>query len=257
MDRKKILILIFAVLILLGISFRLLYLNKDFTGEEVDFVKAAEGIAKTGHPVYYYSERSPFQVALWHPPMYIYLLSFSLKFSESEPFARIVNVLTSFILTLMIFLFCFNLIGGKKGKITGIIASSFYLINFYSLTSSVMIDIDMLSSLFLFSFLFFILMEKKYNKKYFYLLAGLSFFFALWNRFQIALMLYFLFGLFYLKNPLRNKLRYYLLMGVISVSSFVLVWAFYSLVIEPGNFFSFLVHNAYMSGQQLDRKSVV
>jgi len=83
MVNKKVIILV-VILIFLGISARILSLNNDFTGEEVDFVNGGSALKSTGHPVFYLAESNPEISALWHPPMYIFFLALVFKISLSE-----------------------------------------------------------------------------------------------------------------------------------------------------------------------------
>lgn len=249
MKSKRIILTILIIIIILGFLFRIIYLPKDFTGEEIDFVRAAMAIKNTGHPVYYYSENVPVYVALWHPPMYIYLMSFLFRISEGELPARIINVFFSMITALFIYLFCIKIFDHKNGKIIGLISTAFFMINFYIFSSSVLIDIDILSQFFLFSFLFFLIMAYKYNKNYLFI-SGLCLYFGFWNRIPLAFLVYFLIGVYHFKKELKNKLKNYIILGVCSIVAFILSWAVYSVFIEPGNFFTFVQHNAALGLSQ-------
>ena len=89
---KKIIYLILIVLIILGILFRITSINKDFIAEETDFVRPAIAWINTGRPQFYHSEQQPTELSLWHPPMYIYTLSLSLRLIRGEVGARIINI---------------------------------------------------------------------------------------------------------------------------------------------------------------------
>src|SRR3989338_2178708 len=153
MNYGKIFAVSLVILILFGVFLRVASLNKDITGEETDFVKSAIAIKETGKPVYYHSEQQKNEIALSHPPMYIYLLS---VFSKNEITMRSINVIFSLLTALLIFLFCLKFFN----KNTGLIASSLFLINYYVLSSSLIIDIDVLSAFFVFAFVFCILMAE-------------------------------------------------------------------------------------------------
>ena len=90
---KKIIVGFLLAVIVLGAFFRLITLDKDVTGEEEDFVKAALGVANTQHAIFYQAEQAPAALALWHPPMYLYLLSAILKVSTSEIAIRSLNAI--------------------------------------------------------------------------------------------------------------------------------------------------------------------
>jgi len=254
MERRKLLIIFLIILILFGILIRVLYLNKDFSGEETEFIKPALAIKNTGFPIFYHSEQQPKEIFLAHPPMYINLLAFLFNFSISEISARSLNIFFSFLTALLIFLFYSKIIGGEKGNLLGIISSAFFLVNYYIFSSSVLIDIDVLSAFFVFGFIFFICLNHKKNSKYSLLSAGIFLFFALANRYPIALMIYFLIGMYYLFNrELRKKIMGYLFMGFISAMFFLLIWAIYSMFYLPGNyFFSFISHNVSFGAEQFN-----
>lgn len=250
-DRKKqwLVVLIIAI-ILLGVSFRLLSLNKDITAEETDFIGAAKSIANSGHPIFYQSEQFPIAVALWHPPMYISALSNIIIFSTSEIAIRSLNVLAILLTSVIIFCFCSRLIE-KNGKIIGLVSSALFLINYYVLSSSLLIDIDAFSTLFLFSFIFFIILAHKNNKSRYYLLAAISFLFSLANRYPIAIIVFCaIFIYLFLKKETRQFSYKYFLTGIVSGLVFLLIWLLYSTIIEPGTFFSFISHNVNLGAAQ-------
>jgi len=246
---KKILIIFLLSLILFGILFRFIAVNKDFTGEEVDFVRPAKYIKNTGHPIGYHSEQKGTAVSLFHPPMYIYLVSIMFQFGVNEFNIRIINVVFSILTSILIFLFCYNLIGEKKGKIIGLISSAFFLINYYILSSSILIDIDVLSVFFVFCFFFMMLMYYKTQKNKFLLLAGASMFFGLANRYPMMILSYFFVGIYYFLNKDLN-FKKYLSVGFISSITAILIWILYCIFIEKGYFLYFILHNLSMGGEQ-------
>jgi len=251
MKYKTLLFIFLLLLIFLGIALRFYSLDNEFGAEETDFVKSALAIKDTGKPVYYNSEQWPAMTALWHPPMYIFLLSLIFKISISEVAARSVNVLFSFIIASFLFIFCIYFLEKKKGKVIGLMSSAFFLINYYVLSSSIQIDIDMSSALFVFLFVFFILMNSKTEKNIYLVLSSFFLFLTIFNRYPMAFIAYVLIGIYYLsKKELRIKFPKYFLVGLSSFIAFVLVWGFYSTIIEPGNFLSFLSHNARLGGEQ-------
>ena len=77
MNQKKIFFILIVVLILFGIFARIISLNNDYTAEETEFTRSASAIKNTGHPIFYQSEQVPKELALWHPPMYIFFPVFS------------------------------------------------------------------------------------------------------------------------------------------------------------------------------------
>ncbi len=252
MNYKNIAVFFLIILVLFGIGIRIFSLNKDFTGEETEFIKPAIAIKNTGYPIYYHSEQTPKEIFLSHPPMYIYLLAVLFKISISEISARILNISFSFLITILIFLFCKKIIGGEKSRVVGLISSAFFLINYYIFSSSVLIDIDVLSAFFVFGFVFFITYSYKNKKDYFLLLAGIFLFFGLANRYPIAIIVYFAIGVYYLLNEeLRKQFKKYMFIGFFTFIIFTLIWGVYSILILPnGNFFSFISHNINFGAEQ-------
>ena len=240
---KKSIYIFLIILILVGVGIRFTLINQDFSAEETDFIGPALAIMNTGHTTYYNSEQFPNLVGLFHPPMYNYILSFIFRISYSEPSARILNIFTSLLIGILIFIFCLKIINGKAGKITGVLASAMFMINYYSVSSSVLIDIDVLSALFVLAFVFFVCQFEKNQGKYYYL-AGIALFFCLWNRYIIAFLIYFFIGAYILfSKNLRSKFKNYLFMGLIAGFAFLASWTVYSTIIEPGNFLGFIMHN--------------
>jgi len=249
-NKKQFIVYLSLFLLILGIVLRFAIVNNDITGEEYDFVLPAKSIAKIGHPIFYQSEQVPKELALWHPPMYIFILSLIVHFSASELFIRLLNVIAILLTSILIYFFCLNFLK-ENGKSIGIIASSLFLINYYVLSSSILIDIDALSTLFVFSFIFFTLKYYRKNNCVFLLLSILSFLLALANRYPIAILVYVsVFILMISNKQTRWYYKRYLIIGVSSALIFLLIWTFYSTIIEPGTFLYFIHHNAQLGASQ-------
>lgn len=253
MKTKKIILFFLFTLIFLGIFFRIVSLNNEFIGEETDFVMPAIAIMQTGFPQFYHSEQQPNAIALWHPPMYIYFMGVLFYlFGVNEITARSINIVFSILISFVIFMFCKEFIGKEKGKIIGLISSAFFLFNYYIFSSSVIIDIDVFSAFFMFLFVYSILSYSKTKEKKFVFLAIISLFFGLWNRFPMAGLIYFFVGTYYIINKdLRKDFKEYFLIGMISVSGFILSWSIYSLLTRPEKIFSFLEHNTRFGISQI------
>jgi len=251
MNFKKILICFFVFLIVVGVAIRVVAITKSFGAEETDFVKPAIAIINTGHPLFYLSEQQPNEMALWHPPMYIYSMAFIFKiFGVSETSARSINIVFSLLTTILIFLFSIKIFE-RKGKLIGIIASSFFLINYYVLSSSIMIDIDILSSFFVFAFIFCILMNYEWKRGVYAILAVFSFVFSLANRYPVAILVFFsIFLYFLIKKEARHYAKTLFFIGITGSLISLLIWIIYSTIIEPGTFFSFIIHNAKLGSEQ-------
>jgi len=251
MNIKKLLIIFCLVLILLGIGFRVVSLNNEITGEEADFVNPAIALMETGHPLFYHSEQQPLELALWHPPTYIMTLSLLMRFGESEIILRSLNFIFVILTAFLIYLFCYKIIGEEKGKWIGLISCAFFMINYYVFSSSVIIDIDILSMFFTFGFIYSILRYHQEHKKFHFYLSYFFLLFSIGNRYPMAFLIYVGIGIYYFFNKEFKKDFYdYFKIGLISFFSFVIIWGIYSIFIEPGNFFSFLIHNANIGGSQ-------
>ncbi len=250
-SKKKIIIYLSLLILVLGILLRLAALNNEITGEESDFILPAKSIAETSHPIFYQAEQVPKETALWHPPMYIFILSSIIHFSTNEVLIRSLNVTAILLTSVLIYFFCLNFLK-KDGKIIGILSAALFLINYYVLSSSILIDIDVLSTLFVFSFVFFTLMSFKEKTNLSFLLSIFSFVFALANRYPIAILVYTgIFILIILNKQTRMYYKKYLIAGVSAGLIFLLIWTFYSTVIEPGTFLYFIHHNAQLGASQL------
>jgi hypothetical protein len=257
MDIKKLIIISLIFLILAGILFRFLSISKDITGEETDFVNPAKAFQETGQTNYYHSEQQPSRTGLLHPPMYILTLSLALSNSSIEESARSVSVLASLLTAVLIYLSCINFIKNKNNKIIGLLATAIFLINYYSLSMALTIDIDAFSTLFTFAFVFFILMFNKSRNKSYLWPAGVSLFFSIFNRYPIAFLVFVSLGAYYFINKdLRKNFKTYFLVGLFAGIAFFAVWAFYSTFIEPGTFFSFFIHNAQLGSENLSSLKV-
>jgi hypothetical protein len=214
-----------------------LSVNKDITAEESDFVLASRAIVQTNAPVYYQSEQNPVSIALWHPPMYIYTLSLIMKFSQSEIAIRSLNVIFSIFTSIVIFLFCLR-INKKNGKLIGLVSSALFLINYYVIV-----------------YLVYSYLETK--KKVYLVLGSFLFLCSLGNRYPIAILVFLgiLVYLLFNKN-LRAFASNYFLSGLFGGLAFLIIWAYYSIFIEPGSFFSFITHNAALGAQQFSNLSL-
>ena len=251
MNNKRLLTIFLWAIIILGLFFRIISLDKEFSAEETDFVNPAIAIKNTGHPIFYNSELYPEMTALLHPPMYSFLMSLIFKISVNEILARSINVFFSLLTSIFIFLFCLKILGKERGKIIGAISAAFFLINYYILSSSILIDIDVLSSFFVFSFVFFTLRNYQTNNKKFLFFAGISLIFGLANRYPMAILTFFFVGIyFFLNKDLKKDFKEYLVVGFFSLFIFIFVWTIYSTIIEPGNFFSFIIHNSKLGAEQ-------
>ena len=226
-------------------------MTKEFSAEETDFVKPAIAIVQTGHPLFYqFEQKQKYELALWHPPMYIYSLSVIAIFSTNEILLRMPNFILSIFTAVIVFLFCIR-INETNGWKIGLIASTFFLINYYVFCSSNIIDIDVFSMFFIFLFFYLIISYFKTQKTFYAAMAAITFLFALSNRYPIAIFTFLTVGIcFFIKRETRKFSVKYFFIGLISGLIFLSIWTFYSTIIEPGTFFSFIKHNANLGYEQ-------
>lgn len=247
---KKSIVIFLIVVIIFGVFLRLFLLNSEFKGEETDFVKPAESIANNSRPIFYHSEQQPVEIALWHPPMYIYLMGEVFKFWKGEAAARSINLFFSLLTGLLIYFFCSKIIQ-KNGKEIGLISSAIFFINYYVLSSSIIIDIDVLSMFFVFSFFCCVIYYHKTKKDYLLFLGGISLIGSLANRYPMIIISYAFVFVYYLINPkFKKDVKPFLTIGVLGGAIFLILWGVYSFWMEV-NFFSFLFHNFELGKNQI------
>ena len=249
---NNLLVFILIAIILFSIMIRFASLSKDITAEESDFVKPAKAIVETGHPRFYHSGQQPNELALWHPPMYIYTLSLAAMLSTSEWAFRFPNVLAILLTAILIYLFSKDLLGKKEeGKSIGLLAAALFLVSYYVISSSLLIDIDAFSTLFVFAFIYFTMQNYQKRNLSSGIFAAGSLLLAFANRYPIAILVYSsIFVYLAINKERRSYLLRYFSVGVLAASVFLAIWTFYSLIIEPGNFFSFIKHNAQLGSEQ-------
>ncbi|MEK7120795.1 MAG: hypothetical protein AAB840_01755, partial [Patescibacteria group bacterium] len=96
----------FLLIIIVAISIRIPFLNREFVLEEALNVKDARAIAQTGYPQVYAGEQAPQYIHLDRTPGLFFAIAASFKmFSESEISARIVPLLFFLGQLLLIFYF--------------------------------------------------------------------------------------------------------------------------------------------------------
>ena len=244
MNKNKIFITLAIILIIFSIGIRLLSIDKDISAEESDFLKPAISLMETGHPIYYNSEQLKEELALWHPPMFLFSLSFISNFINIEIGARALNIFYSILTSFLIFLLAFKLSNKENKLFTGLLSSLIFLISYYSLSSSLLIDLDTSSALFIFIFISSLILARKENNYLYYFPASLSLTLALFNRYPIAILAFGVSFLYFIKKDFKEKnknhSKFLFFSGLISIITFLLIWSFYSVIIEPNTFFSFI-----------------
>lgn len=247
---EHILAAILIAAILFGVILRVMNLTKDITAEESDFVKPAIAIIETGRPLFYHSGQQPHELALWHPPLYIFTLSLFLRGGTSEIVARLPNFIAIVGTALFISLFVYLSSVSRKKKLIALALAAFFLINYYVLSSSMIIDIDGFATFFTTGFVVCAALAVAKNENKLFIPASFFLIFAIANRFQIALAVYCAIGFYLLldKNSKNHRVSY-IVAGIVAVTLFSLTWAYYSTVVEPGNLFSFIKHNSKLGSE--------
>jgi 4-amino-4-deoxy-L-arabinose transferase-like glycosyltransferase len=251
MDTKKIFFACLIFLILAGVFMSICSLNKDISAEESDYVNSARAIVDTGHPLFYqFEQKAEYELGLWHPPMYIYSLSLIALYSTSEIALRSLNFIFTLFTAILIFLFCAHH-NVKGGKSIGLLAAALFLINYYVFSSSTLIDIDVFSMFFVLLFFYSILSYHKTSKKIYWVLAALSFFFGLANRYPIMIIVFLSTWLyFFIRKETRKFSLKFFFAGFFGGILFLDIWALYSTLIEPGTFFIFVTHSTQLGASQ-------
>jgi len=182
--------------------------------------------------------------------MYVIILSLISKISESEILMRSVNFVAIFITSVLILSFCIKT--SKKNKILiGMASTSLFLINYYVVSSSVLIDIDALSTLFIFMFIFSIILYQEHNKIFYFILGIISFMLSLANRYPLILIVSFFLLIYFIINKERRIfVKKYLIICLSGGIIFLILWSSYSLIIGPNHFLAFIAHNVGLGAQQ-------
>ena len=128
-------------------------LSRPFVYDDVSFALGARAIAATGLPfgnqgylLHLYWQRD--QWALWHPPLYIYLLGGTVAlFGENEPAARSLGVLSLLIAAAFTFDLARRAVrehGGEpeSGLAAGVLAVALLVLNPLAIQATLVLDID-------------------------------------------------------------------------------------------------------------------
>ncbi|MEK6906408.1 MAG: glycosyltransferase family 39 protein [Nanoarchaeota archaeon] len=157
---------VFLIIILLVNIIPTMYsINQPFRGDENVFVEAAKGVLKEGKPIYDHSLLKPNSQALWHPPLYIYLISlFIWIFGMSIYSIRAVSFMFNILTIILVYLISKEIFKGEKNsEKLSLLATFIYALNPLTIQSSVIIDIDGgILNFFMYLFLYFFIKEKSY-----------------------------------------------------------------------------------------------
>lgn len=141
MQKVRTIVLLGTVIaIFLGLRVPLLF--KEYVPEDVAWVSAGEGVARTGFPWVYLGENGKI-VADWKPPGFQLLLGLSYAiFGSHEWSSRLVPLAFALGQIFLIYALAKNVFSGPESGIIGIIAAFLLATNPFSIQNSVQIDID-------------------------------------------------------------------------------------------------------------------
>jgi hypothetical protein len=140
---------------LLGTSlwFVVPHLSEPFVYDDVSFALGGRAVASTGRPfgnqgylLHLYWEQN--QWALWHPPLYVYLLGATMAlFGTSEPAARSLGVVCLLLGAGLAFDLARRMVlehggGETRGRIGGLIAVALLVLNPLTIQATAVLDID-------------------------------------------------------------------------------------------------------------------
>jgi len=118
-------------------------MNDVFVMDETAFPEAANGVARHGVPDFYNGITRPRDLAIWHPPLYVYTLGIWIKvLGNSNYSVRIFGVLCMFMTGIIIFSIVRILKANETNKLPENIAIMFYFSHYSILQLSQVNDID-------------------------------------------------------------------------------------------------------------------
>ena len=197
-------------------------INKSYRGDEIIFIYCANSVLETGKPVYDGGQFVGERDCLWHPPLYIYLLSaFLLILGKSMLYLRLLSIIFNILVIVLVYLITKIMLGENKNKhYWALLASALYALNPLTIQSSIILDID--GSLLNFLLVLFFYCCLKFKQEI-YLIIPL--FFLFWTKFQGIIILFGSFFLFFLfrKNwkDLFRMVKLFFITGILFLASFL------------------------------------
>jgi len=132
---------IFLLIIILAIAFRVQYLDKSFQRDEVSFIWPAKSINEKGVPLFsekYLFDNASMSKTFCRSPAYLFYLSEIMHFTDSESLIRL-SIVTFSVLTVALIFFVGEMLGGKK---LGLLSSFLLAINRLHVEHSQIVDVD-------------------------------------------------------------------------------------------------------------------
>lgn len=175
MNKYLKLLFLIVILHLIFVSFSI---KSSFYGDEVFFIRVVDSIVSNNSPITNHSFMHLNDDGLWHPPLYIYLLSIPARlWGDNSLFLRSISIIFNIGVILLVYFFSLFLLG-KENEKWALLAVAFYALNPLTIQSSIILDIDG-GVLNFFTLLFAFLFVKGKNSIY----LILSFLLVLWTKF--------------------------------------------------------------------------
>jgi 4-amino-4-deoxy-L-arabinose transferase-like glycosyltransferase len=115
--------------------------GKPYVLDEIDFPVAARATLESGLPIHYRGEHDTQALALWHPPLYIYLLAgYMGSFGDSESSVRAFGALCALLTTWLGIVLMRSL--GEVRPVASVTFAALFLLNPYTLANATVPDID-------------------------------------------------------------------------------------------------------------------
>ncbi len=223
---EKIPIALFILMVSSYIVILIPQIKKLFVSDEVAFVRAAIGVATEGLPIYT-GANNEVQYALWHPPLYVYLLGASFKMlGVHEWSARMLSVI--FTLATLFIVYRFSKDISNSSTVT-FCSCLLFLLNPLIVQGSMLIDIDNGILMFLLMLIIYVYYKIDRTKKINLFFLGILFGIALWAKFPTPPLIIIGILVFNLSNKnLKKGITESLIIGSTGVALFLGTWFVYA-----------------------------
>lgn len=222
--KNKLSLLLILGIISIYLILVILQIHKLFVGDEVDFVRAAEGIVTTGKPIYTGANNKTY-IGLWHPTLYVNILALSFRFFGVHDWsARIVSVAFTLLTLLVVYLITKHLNFSNFSKVLAIFI---FLLNPLIVQGSILVDIDNSALMFFITLFVYAYLKLDKTMKNLVLLAIL-FALTLWTKISTPPVL--ILGIFIyhvLNREYRDALLESTIIGFIGCFLFLITWFSY------------------------------
>ncbi|KKT25431.1 glycosyltransferase family 39 protein [Candidatus Pacearchaeota archaeon] len=224
MRNRDVYIILVAILTINAVFF-ILSANQPFQGDEVVFPECAKQVIETGKPIINHSIYRPNFECLWHPPLYIYLLSANISiFGDNNYSIRAVQGFFSLLSIILVFFITKNIFKEKDFKDeASLLAAFLYALSPLLIQGSIVTDIDggllnFVTLLFLFFFV--------RNSSFYVLVPSLLLVF--WSKFSSPVILFVGIMAYYIVNKEWKKSAKIISLFVITAILFMITFWIYS-----------------------------